>query len=77
MKKKIGVRFPEFLNQFFASHDVEIEWIGEVLGKSYEAELVEDMLSLMSSFSNRIYGRRSAEIRKQKKLLEQQQEAAC
>lgn len=67
----------EFLSQFFASHDVEIEWIGEVLGKTYEAELVEDMLSLMSSFSNRIYGRRSAEIRKQKKLLEQQQEAAC
>lgn len=68
----------EFLSQFFASHDVEIEWIGEVLGKSYEAELVEDMLSLMSSFSNRIYGRRSAEIRKQKKLLEQQkQEATC
>lgn len=68
----------EFLSQFFASHNVEIEWIGEVLGKSYEAELVEDMLSLMSSFSNRIYGRRSAEIKKQKMLLDQQkQEVAC
>lgn len=66
----------EFLSQFFASHDVEIEWIGEVLGKTYEAELVKDMLSLMSSFSNRIYGRRSAEIRKQKKLLEQQKQEA-
>ena len=67
----------EFLTQFFASYNVEIEWIGEVLGKSYEQELVEDMLSLMSSFSNKIYGKRSAEIRKQKKTLEQQQEAAC
>ena len=48
-----------FLNQFFASHDVEIEWVNEVLGKSYEEELVEDILSLMSSFSN--------ELREQKK----------
>lgn len=67
----------EFLTQFFASHNVEIEWIGQVLGKSYEQELVEDMLSLMSSFSNKIYGKRSAEIRKQKKALEQQQGATC
>ena len=66
-----------FLSQFFASHDVGIEWICEVYGKTCEAELVEDMLSLMSSFSNRIYGGRSAEMRKQKKLVEQQQEAVC
>ena len=67
----------EFLTQFFASHNVEIEWIGQVLGKSYEQELVEDMLSLMSSFSNKIYGKRSAKIREQKKALEQQHEVAC
>ena len=36
--------------------------------KSYEQELVEDMLTLMSSFSNKIYGKRSAENRKKKKL---------
>jgi predicted site-specific integrase-resolvase len=40
----------------------------EVLGKKYEDELVEDMLTLMSSFSNKIYGKRSAENRKKKKL---------
>jgi len=40
----------------------------DVLGKSYEQELVEDMLTLMSSFSNKIYGKRSAENRKKKKL---------
>jgi len=67
-----------FLNQFFASYNVEIEWVDDVLTKSFENEIVEDMLSLMSSFSNKIYGKRSAEIRKQKKLLEQQtQEATC
>jgi excisionase family DNA binding protein len=58
----------EFLTAYFKSHGVEIEWMNEVLGKSYEEELVEDMLALMSSFSNRIYGKRSAENRKARKL---------
>ena len=52
---------------FFASHDVVIECVEESLGKSYEEELVEDMLMLMSSFSAKIYGKRSAEIRRKKK----------
>ena len=58
----------QFLEDFFASHNVKIEWMEEVLGKRYEDELVEDMLTLMSSFSNKIYGKRSAENRKKKKL---------
>ena len=58
----------EFLAAFFKSHGVEIEWINDVLGKTYEQELVEDMLTLMSSFSNKLYGKRSAEMRKQRKL---------
>jgi putative resolvase len=67
----------QFLADFFDSHDVEIEWVSEVLGnKSYEQELVEDMLTLMSSFSNKIYGKRSAENRKKKKELEQMAVAA-
>ena len=58
-----------FLAAFFASHSVEVEWTEEVLGnKRYEDELVEDMLTLMLSFSNKIYGKRSAENRKKKKL---------
>lgn len=58
-----------FLSAFFASHSVKVEWTEEVLGnKRYEDELVEDMLTLMSSFSNKIYGKRSAENRKKKKL---------
>jgi len=40
----------------------------DVLGKTYSEELVEDMLTLMSSFSNKLYGKRSAEMRKQRKL---------
>lgn len=57
----------QFLLDYFASHRVQIEWVDEVLGKSYEEELVEDILSLMSSFSAKIYGKRSAENRKRKK----------
>ncbi len=52
---------------FFKSHRVELEWVENVLPKSYEAELVEDLISLMSSFSARIYGRRSAENSRKKK----------
>jgi excisionase family DNA binding protein len=58
----------QFLEDFFNSYNVKIEWMEEVLGKRYEDELVEDMLTLMSSFSNKIYGKRSAENRKKKKL---------
>lgn len=58
----------QFFEDLFASHDVKIEWMEEVLGKRYEDELVEDMLTLMSSFSNKIYWKRSAENRKKKKL---------
>ena len=41
--------------KFFESHGVKIELIEEVLPKSYEAELVEDMLSLMASFEGIAY----------------------
>ncbi len=60
----------EFLVSYFGGYDVEIEWVSDILGKSYEQELVEDMLSLMSSFSSKIYGKRSSEVRKAKKLAE-------
>jgi len=59
-----------FLQAYFQSHGVEVEWVEDVLGKSYEEELVEDMLSLMSSFSARIYGKRSAENRRKKRKKE-------
>lgn len=54
------------IESYFSSHGVTIEWVNEVLGKSYEDELVGDILALMASFSARIYGRRSAENRRKK-----------
>jgi len=53
-----------YLVEFFGSYNVRIEYTDEVLGKSYEQELVEDILSLMASFSAKIYGRRSSQNRK-------------
>jgi putative resolvase len=53
--------------KFFESHSVQVEWLENVLPKSYEAELVEDMVSLMASFSAKVYGKRSAENRKRQK----------
>ena len=49
---------------FLESYGVAIEYVEETLPKAFEAELVEDMLSLMASFSAKIYGKRSAENRK-------------
>lgn len=55
------------LTSYFGSHGVTIEWVDETLGKTYEEELVADIVSLMSSFSARLYGRRSAENRRRAK----------
>jgi predicted site-specific integrase-resolvase len=69
-KDRLARFMVQFLIDYFASYDVEIEWMSEIIGTTYEQELVEDILSLMSSFSNRIYGRRSAENRRARKLAE-------
>jgi len=60
----------EFLVVFFRSHSVEIVYTTETLGASFEQELVEDILSLMASFSAKIYSKRAKENRKKKKGLE-------
>lgn len=73
-KDRLSRFMVNFLTEYFAAFDVEIEWMSEILGTTYEQELVEDILSLMSSFSNRIYGRRSAENRRARKLAKQLQE---
>jgi len=57
--------FPVF-KTFFNSYGVEIIVVEKVFPKSFENELVEDILSLLSSFSGRIYGKRSADRRKKK-----------
>jgi len=43
---------------------VPIEKVEEVMSKSFENEPVEDILSLMASFSAKIYGRSSNQNRK-------------
>ncbi len=55
---------------YFNSHRVEVEYMDETLNKSFENELVEDMLTLMASFSTKIYGKRSHQNRKKKKEIE-------
>ncbi|NER51837.1 MAG: hypothetical protein F6J92_35395 [Symploca sp. SIO1A3] len=49
---------------------MEIEWTSEALPKSSSAELIEDIISLMSSSCAKVYGRRSGERRKAKKEAE-------
>lgn len=46
----------EILRVLFKSHGVEIEVIDIELNKTFEEELVSDIVSLMSSFSARLYG---------------------
>lgn len=55
---------------FFKSYGVDIEVIEKKDDIRQEEELVEDMLSLIASFSGRLYGRRSAKNRKKKVDLE-------
>ena len=55
-----------YLTSYFKSYNVRIEWSDEILGQSYEQELVSDILSLMASFSAKIYGKRSSQNRKKK-----------
>lgn len=62
------IRFNKnILIKYFNSHNVEVEWISETPSQTFEAELVEDMLSLIASFSSKIYGKRSAKNRGNKK----------
>ena len=52
---------------FFESLGVEVVTVEQTLPKTYENELVEDMLSLLQSFSSKIYGRRSHKNRENAK----------
>jgi putative resolvase len=52
---------------FFKQLGVEIVCVEQVLPKSFGAELVEDMLALIATFSAKIYGKRSHQNKKKKK----------
>lgn len=58
----------QFFVCYFQSHGVEVEVVENKSDGTYEQELVDDIMSLMASFSGKLYGQRSAERRKKKKL---------
>ena len=58
------VRFGfDCLKVFFNSYDVEIEYIEDTLPKSFENELCEDIISIITSFSARLHSRRKKQSR--------------
>jgi putative resolvase len=59
-----------YLVSYFNSYGVKIEMVESVIGKGFEQELVEDILSLMASFSAKIYGKRSSQNRKKTEKVE-------
>lgn len=59
-----------YLVCYFQSYGVRIEMAESVMGKGFEQELVEDILSLMASFSAKIYGKRSSQNRKKAEKVE-------
>ena len=56
-----------YLYEFFLAFGVQIHILNGEKNKSLEDELVQDMLSIVTSFSGKLYGLRSAKI---KRLLE-------
>ncbi len=56
----------QYLEQYADSYGVMIEVIDEQPKKELEAELVEDMIAIVTSFAARIYGRRSQRYRDMK-----------
>lgn len=58
----------ELLETMFQFHDTTFEIINHTEDKTYEQELVEDMLSIITVFSARLYGSRSHK----KKQIEQE-----
>ncbi len=61
----------EIIEQICDFHQVKIEIINYTEDKSYEQELVEDILSIITVFSNRLYGSRSHKQKKLKKAFEE------
>lgn len=59
------VRFGyEIIEKICLINDVKIEIINHTEDKSYEEELVEDVLSVITVFSSKLYGSRSRKTRK-------------
>lgn len=61
----------EMLEQVCRFHNVKIEIINHTEDKTYEEELVEDVLSVVTVFSSRLYGSRSHKSRKMTSVLKE------
>ncbi|WP_269411529.1 IS607 family transposase [Lentibacillus daqui] len=61
----------ELLEQICAFHHVKIEIVNHTEDKTYEQELVEDMLSIITVFSSRLYGSRSHKRKKLQQAVKQ------
>ena len=60
----------EILEQVCDFHNVEIEIVNHSEDKTYEQELVEDILSIITVFSSRLYGSRSEKTKKVTETLQ-------
>ena len=56
---------------FFASHNVEIIFVEQDLPKTFENELVADIMSLMTSFTATLHSRRKRQSKEYHKRMEQ------
>jgi predicted site-specific integrase-resolvase len=56
---------------FFASHIVEIIFVEQDLPKTFENELVSDIMSLMTSFTATLHSRRKRQSKEYRKRMEQ------
>ena len=54
--------------EFFGAFDIKIEYVDDGKNLPYEQEFANDIMALISSFSGKFYGKRSADRRKLQKL---------
>jgi len=54
----------KYLERYFSSHNVKIEVVGVEEPKNVRQELVEDLITIVSSFAGKLYGLRSHKYRK-------------
>ena len=52
-----------YLSNYFASHGATVEIMKQPHSQSMEEELVQDMVAIITSFSGRVHGLRSAKKR--------------
>lgn len=64
----------EYLENFFGYFDTKIVVLKDDKDKTEQEELVEDMMSLIASFSGKLYGMRSSKKRKMKQYIDEIQE---